>query len=269
MRSLSICCFRCVSFEMPLSATAKQIAIHALRKIKLLPLVEMARMRLLSLKSRDVEAVVYDAFGVVDASAHFAEGRRFAEYIADIARPYTPKRIMEWGCGPGRIIRHMPELLGCKVYGTDYNADVIKWCAANIKNVVFTINGLRPPITFASGSFDCVYAVSVFTHISARLAQEWILEMKRILTPGGVFIFTMHGDACRDMLLPFERRIYDSGEPVIRGDVAEGSRCFLSYYPDRAVERLLNGFEIVRHDKAPNSMSAVQDVWVSRNIHKQ
>ena len=53
-------------------------------------------------------------------------------------------------------------------------------------------------------------------------------------------IFTTHGDACLDRLLPREQEQYRRGELVIRGGVREGKKCFLAYHPPRYVrERLL------------------------------
>ena len=53
--------------------------------------------------------------------------------------------ILDWGCGPGRIIRHLPEILGknCSYYGTDYNANSIAWCSENLPEIDFNHNGLE------------------------------------------------------------------------------------------------------------------------------
>lgn len=252
----------------------KQRVVYILRKSGLLPFAESARMTWLSAKTEHSNgepprSAVYDAFGVADATAHWREGRLIAEYIASELQSTRPKCVLEWGCGPGRIVRHLPELLDCKIHGTDYNGEVISWCQENIKGVSFSENGLLPPLAFADHAFDCAYAVSVFTHLSEEVGESWISEMRRLLALGGTFIFTTHGDACRSALLKFERRRYDAGEIVIRGKVVEGSRCFLAYHPESAVRRMLQGFEVVKHDPAPNRISATQDIWVSRSIHRQ
>lgn len=213
-------------------------------------------------------AVVYDAFGVVDGASHWREGRRIAEYVSGELLRFRPRRVLDWGCGPGRIVRHLPELLGGEIHGTDYNAEAVAWCRENIDGVRFSQNALNPPLAFPDRYFDCVYAVSVLTHLSAEVGEAWIAEMRRLLAPGGVFLFTTLGDAARGVLLPFEQRKYDAGEVVVRGSVVEGSRCFLAYHPARAVVRMLRGFEIAKHDPAPNRLSAVQDVWISCNTHR-
>jgi SAM-dependent methyltransferase len=53
---------------------------------------------------------------------------------------------------------------------------------------------LNPPLPFAEdNSFDLVYAFSVFTHIPAEHQEAWLLEMKRILKPGGFLVCTVAG----------------------------------------------------------------------------
>ena len=51
------------------------------------------------------------------------------------------KRILEFGCGVGRMIRHLPEIaLNAELWGVDINAEHIRWCIEN----------LTPPIHFAT-----------------------------------------------------------------------------------------------------------------------
>ena len=64
-------------------------------------------------------------------------------------------KILDWGCGPARLIRHFPDLINknCKFYGTDNNKKTINWCKENISNVQFSINQINPPLSFQDNFF--------------------------------------------------------------------------------------------------------------------
>ena len=49
----------------------------------------------------------------------------------------------------------------------------------------FEQSAVEPPLRFADGSFDIVYAYSVFSHLSERVQLRWVEEFARILRPGG------------------------------------------------------------------------------------
>jgi hypothetical protein len=50
--------------------------------------------------------------------------------------------ILDWGCGPGRIIRHLPALLpGSQITGSDYNAGTIAWCRVHLPGITFKKTG--------------------------------------------------------------------------------------------------------------------------------
>ncbi len=49
-----------------------------------------------------------------------------------------------------------------------------------------------PPLEFDSASFDLVWAISVFTHLTDN-SIPWLLELHRILKPGGLLIATYMG----------------------------------------------------------------------------
>ena len=164
------------------------------------------------------------------------------------------------------MIRHLRQLLvdrRASLYGTDYNEESVEWCRANLVGITFERNGLSPPLPFTDQYLDCIYALSVFTHLSDARHFEWIAELKRVLRPGGIVILTTHSDAAVDRLLGSELERYKAGQLVVRGQVREGKKWYLAYQPpDFVRNELLAGWEVVSHAHA--RMFNTQDVWVAR-----
>ncbi len=153
-------------------------------------------------------------------------------------------RVAEWGCGLGRILRHMPDRY--EKTGFDYNADAIDWCSEHIKNATFFHNDLMPPLPAAAASFDSVYAFSVFTHLSPEAHDAWIADIARVLAPGGVFFALFHMKPRPGQLLPEEEVRFARGELVTRGGVKEGSRTYVAYHPESWLRHhLFHGWEIL------------------------
>jgi SAM-dependent methyltransferase len=48
-------------------------------------------------------------------------------------------------------------------------------------------------IPFDSGLFDACFGISVFTHLTERLQFQYLAEIRRILKPDGIGIFSVHG----------------------------------------------------------------------------
>ena len=59
---------------------------------------------------------------------------------------------------------------------------------------------LRTAATLSEGYFDLVYATSVFTHIG-DLWSDWLLELHRILAPGGRLISSFLGEGMWEALI--------------------------------------------------------------------
>jgi SAM-dependent methyltransferase len=65
---------------------------------------------------------------------------------------------------------------------------------------VFQIVSPEPPLPYADGMFDVVFACSVMTHLTEDRQGRWLSEVKRILTVGGVFLASTHGAHARRFL---------------------------------------------------------------------
>ncbi len=217
------------------------------------------------------EHLAFDAHGHVDWRTYKEGGEATAGHILEVIRRYGKgmpgSRILEWGCGPGRVIRHLPgQLRQVELVGTDYNPESVQWCQAAIPSVTFVRNDLCPPLAFADDSFDLVYAVSVITHLSEPSCVSWLSELARILRRGGILLLWSNGDCIAKFLLPEERRDYDAARFVERKHYQEGKKMYLSFHPPQWLHKtLLKDFEILQH--YPGGFSGgEQDVWVTRCV---
>jgi SAM-dependent methyltransferase len=111
----------------------------------------------------------------------------------------TPRVVLDLGCAAGRMIRHFPASAHSELWGLDINAGLIAWCQRNLETINFATISTAPHLPFESGHFDLVYCGSVFTHIS-DMADAWLLEVRRVLKPGGIAYLTLHDKVSYDQL---------------------------------------------------------------------
>lgn len=104
-------------------------------------------------------------------------------------------RIMDLGCGAGRMIRHLAPLVReHEVWGLDISAEHILWCRENLSPPFrFATTTKVPALPFADGSFALIYCGSLFTHID-ELADAWLCEVRRLLRPDGRAFITIHDE---------------------------------------------------------------------------
>ena len=217
--------------------------------------------------------VLYDAMSSTSYPDYFDTGHRIAHLLYDMAAPFLPAReasICEWGCGPGRIIRHMRGIDPSRVLrlsASDYNRQSVDWCGRSIPGVDFRLNGLAPPFPFDDGVFDWVYCISVFTHLSEPMHRLWLADLLRSIKTGGILLLTTHGDNFRAKLLPEESRRYIADGLVVRGKVLEGSRMYTAFESPAYMRSLLGDQQILLHEPDPDPVIAGgQDVWIVRKV---
>jgi SAM-dependent methyltransferase len=216
------------------------------------------------------KALAFDAYSAPDWTFYKFSGEGTATYLADVGKKFmtdtSSAEILEWGCGPGRIIRHIQAAFPGKaaVYGTDYNPETIVWCNANIHSARFVLNTLHPPLNFGADRFNFIYSHSVLTHLSETVSHEWMDELYRVARPGAVLVMTTHGDSRLNLLLPEELEVYRKTGIVVRGNVNEGKRLFRTCHaPVYLREKLFKKFEVLEHVEAGFPYSE-QDVWILR-----
>ena len=99
-------------------------------------------------------------------------------------------RILDFGCGWGRIIPFfLRDLAPEKIWGIDCMPEAIKLCTSRNRWCQFQQVPTMPPTDLKAGTFDVVYAYSVFSHLS-EAHQAWLNEFHRVLKPGGMVVLT-------------------------------------------------------------------------------
>jgi SAM-dependent methyltransferase len=206
--------------------------------------------------------------GIPELDWFLASGRAQANYLrsllAEAGKPLDQmESILDFGCGCGRITRWWArEATSTRVYGCDYNEELVRWCRSNLPFVDVERNDLIPPLPYGDDSFDFVYAFSVFTHLSIDLGRAWMDELKRVVKPGGLIWFTVHGRSYRDRLPAEHRKQFDDGEIVVWFPEIEGTNLCAAYWPQEAVRGMLGDrVQLLRHldpEREPARAQAAQ-----------
>lgn len=207
----------------------------------------------------------------LDYAAYYNDGRQTAVELIRLLLPWKnlhekSSTVMDWGCGPGRVVRHLPGLLERQegIYGTDYNAEYIRWNNRNIPGVKFLHNELLPPLDLKSNSLDVIYGLSIITHLSPSAHEAWVNEFHRLLKPGGILLLTTHGQPYREQLMAAEAVLFDAGQLVVRESSVEGHRVYAAFQPSDYMKRLLVQFVVLRFIEggSESSIHGLQDTWI-------
>lgn len=235
----------------------KQQCIRAARRIGVLPLLERCRFVKEAVVAFPANWAIrrqypqlafpplwlfYDAHSHCRYDKYIVGGKIMAKYLADVIKEQFGSNrrleILDWGCGPARIIRWLKtESNEWVLSGCDYNKETIKWCKAHIAECEFKENQLTPPLPYPNESKDVVYCWSVFTHLSQEQVESWMADIARVIRPTGIFLFSTQSEEMAHKLLDNEKHLFQTAGVVTRGGVLEGSRMYSSFHSREYVRR--------------------------------
>lgn len=230
----------------------------------------------------DPEAPIFLWAGLKDLSEFLALFAQYGHPVAD-----RKPKVLDFGCGCGRLARFLDRHPGLEGYASDVNPDLVDWCSAALANIRVSLNAADPPLPFETGTFDLVYSISVFTHLPQHRAHPWLAELGRVLTEGGILILTTHGYPALELIrstesaqkmfqldaqrtaelirrLPAEGCIYFGYEPdwltMAKAGEEYGSTFLDPSYIDRHWNS--NGLEVLSH--VPGGLRGWQDTVILR-----
>jgi SAM-dependent methyltransferase len=107
---------------------------------------------------------------------------------------FAGKRVLDFGCGAGRIVRHaLSEDPVAEYWACDIDAASVAWMQTHLVPPLRAFQSAeRPPTPCPEAGFDLIYAFSVFTHLLDSWSA-WLLELHRLLDEHGMLIATVFG----------------------------------------------------------------------------
>jgi SAM-dependent methyltransferase len=137
-------------------------------------------------------------------------GDEFLEHFKDLAALGRDDRVLDVGCGIGRLARPLAGYLSIDgaYAGFDVSADAIAWCTrryrhypnfrfvhADVRNGRYNPAGTAEAVAydfpFDDGAFDVVVLMSVLTHLTADEALHYLGQVRRVLARGGRMLATV------------------------------------------------------------------------------
>lgn len=166
------------------------------------PPIELAS-RVGSLEAADDPMAYYDELGRLT-------GR---DIVAQLPGDWSfaGKRVLDFGCGAGRTLRHfVGEAAEAEIWGSDIDISSINWLRGNLCPPFHVLaNAPEPPLEQPTASFDLIWSVSVFTHLTGTWSR-WLVELHRILKPGGLLFLTFMGSGIAEVI---------TGEPWLENQI--------------------------------------------------
>jgi len=194
-------------------------------------------------------ALIYQVAGTADMTWFLEAGARAAQSIrTTLSRNGLEleefESILDFGCGCGRVVRHWARL-HAQIVATDVNPRAITWCRRNLPFGRFIANDPAPPLAFEPGTFELVYALSVFTHLPAVMQRPWMEELLRVTARGGYVIFSTHGVRYLPNLSSEQQARFLAGKLVVLNEDAAGTNRCGAYHPMAYVRDALTAGSIL------------------------
>lgn len=115
-----------------------------------------------------------------------------AAYVALTKRDISSAKILDFGCGYGRIARLMYFFVDPdRVIGVDPWDKSIEICRESGLGDNFRLSGYLPETLPCDGEFDFIYAFSVFTHLSERTTLKCLSTLSKYITANGMLCVTI------------------------------------------------------------------------------
>lgn len=106
---------------------------------------------------------------------------------------------LEFASGHGRFTRHLVKALGAaRITVSDVVPDAVAFSRATFGVAGFD-SQVDPAAVVWPARYDTVFVLSLFSHLPDRLWGAWLARLYEAVAPGGLLVFSTHGEAAARM----------------------------------------------------------------------
>lgn len=152
--------------------------------------------------------VLREASSVADIPTFYAIGEAWSQMVAHYLPPNP--RVVDIGCGCGKLARFFYLVPGLTYVGIDLFAPSIRWCDkafapvadrfqfvhfdghSEVYNPTGTVKPSEYVLPLKDGEVDMTVCASLFTHLFEPDARHYLSEIRRTTKPGGQAIISIH-----------------------------------------------------------------------------
>jgi SAM-dependent methyltransferase len=225
-------------------------------------------------------------------------GKRWMEILDNEVGLRGDERVLDIGCGPGRIAAPLTARLARGSYeGFDVDRSSIRWCGraitsrhpnfrfqiADIYNALYNPDGSQGAaeyrFPFPDADFDLALSLSVFTHLTPSETAHYLGEAARVLRPGGRLFATffllneeterLQASGSPERRYRFRHELTDSGDRRYRSTEEETPEGVIAVFEESVREMYeRSGLGIERIDRghwSGGSPGRIQDIILAVN----
>ena len=105
-------------------------------------------------------------------------------------------KFLEFACGHGRFTRHLARVLN---HGQLTVSDVVPGSVDFLQSTLGVkgfYSSTDPEKLQIPEKYDVIFVLSLFSHLPVSVWKSWFKVLHSALTPGGLLIFSTHGEKC-------------------------------------------------------------------------
>lgn len=112
----------------------------------------------------------------------------YQQFVGNVAKP----RVLDFGCGYGRIMRLMYKYFSDdSIFGVDPWERSLEECRQHKMRGNLALSHWVPTSLPFNGPFDLIYAFSVFTHLSERVAEVCLATLREVISESGLLVISV------------------------------------------------------------------------------
>lgn len=146
---------------------------------------------------------------------------RFIQLSLLTANRPAPRRILDFPCGHGRVLRVLKAAFPkAELTAVDISRDAVDFCGATF-GVKTVYSAPAPEQIMTADSFDLIFCGSLLTHLDASRWPGFLKLFQSLLNPGGLLVFSTHGEVTRERIARGEHGFYAVAETAAQQLVAD------------------------------------------------